>query len=281
MRTNLAGERESVRAQTKQYAAKTAQSLKNQLPTTRAPTPPVQAKPRPKPVPKFKPAPKKSSLPATAYAPNDILSESAESSSGLDIESFPFPWLSDKNTSKKRTFTDRDSLSGPETSHAAPAWAVAASAPSSPIYISSTSPEPRPLQRPTSSSSNLRRWPQDFYVCDIDACFAECKKKRANSRDEGISSSSDSDSGSESDTTSDQDSERSVKELFAQFFGRDTMYVKSTFYDVRRRYQNMKARHRAEVRAALSAGYEEGGLWKAFILTVSKQAKQRKHSSRR
>ncbi len=270
VRNNLAGERRSVREQANERIIRTASELKTLAKGKAKPLrSPVQPRPKPKP------------LPRTAHAPKDIFSDSVDDSSS-ELEPLVFPW-----DSRKRTITNVD-RSGSDAAIKKPA--------SSPLYISSASPEPRPARSvrrklhaeedsdaisiPSRSSPEpaaSRRWPQDFYLCDIDACFAECKKKKSESqapRDDGSGNEADSDF----DKSADEAEERSesVKEIFARIFGQDTSFVRSTFYDVRKRYATMRTRNRDLVQIALSAGRKNTGLWKNFVLTLPKHTTKKR-----
>ncbi|KAI0083670.1 hypothetical protein BDY19DRAFT_998402 [Irpex rosettiformis] len=288
-RKNLAGERESVRSQRKEQLLQTAQALSSE--------PLKSSKLRPKPRPKHKSTTDTHSLPHSTHASETILSDSTNLSSDLpDLESFPFPW--------KRKQTTTQAKPGPSENIPA-STIVSLNIISSPQYISSTSPEPRSqiphrsrsacarrkasgdsdggsdidldiVSIPSCSSvelSSSRRWPQDFFVCDIDACFAECRKRLESSIGDG--SDSVKDDCNESDPHG-KGKTSLVKEIFERFFGTETTYVKSTFYDVRKRYRTMTTNHRSQVRAALSAGHQKAGLWKNFVLTIPNHSKHRR-----
>lgn len=275
MRTNLAGERKSVRDQHAQSVLQTAHMLAHQNgiqskpPSPKKPTP-SPTKPRPKPRPlKRKESPPIKSPPRS---PRLFSSDSSDSSSALGSPQFPSSWP------RKRTATACSSSAHP-SGHSK-------KTPASPIYVSSTSPEPRPRKRkivadpndsdalslPSHSSagpSSGRRWPQDFYLCDIDACFNECKKKPSRMKSE-----SENDEGAIGSEGEHEGS--SVKDIFLRFFGSDAGYVKSTFYNIRQRYEKIRSLHRDEVRTALSAGRSKAGLWKHFLITIPAQTKERK-----
>jgi hypothetical protein len=126
---------------------------------------------------------------------------------------------------------------------------------SSPIFISSSSPEPVPAvsklgdiycdTSDTLEDSNAS-WPDGVYVCQLRACFDHInlelngQKRLKNGW---------------------------LEQIFAAHF-ENTKYVKSTFYKIKACYEQFSNTHKHELDSAISAGHATRALWKNFKCSI-------------